>query len=446
MLKQKEIQLKDKLKNIIKEIGHMNDVKQGIGKEFLSRNLYAHRAINIFTGKEPLDNLTDSEDDIRFLFLFVLVLNIVLKEKGVDISIDIHEFFTAVEIRDWTNYKEELEPESIFPLVFEDMQEIYPGYWQGKLTAQQLNKLSAANILIWNPNSQRGYKVTKKGVRINVFPKKVNQIKERILSGKQFPDDLKFNILKGIGNEPVYDPKKRTLTIYEECEVDTWDGQNRKEANSKAVSENPNLNFVWPIKITYMSEIETHEAMVQIDKQTPINKEVIVFKDTSKDENLTVDKIMDMNGELRNVTMDTVDYVKNNRGLVTKQILAQAISEHYEDQIRTSMDRSEVAEWIVSFTDFLMGHKDYRNEFLIKPYETKKHSYINNMYMFYGYIALSKKLQGNKEWKELLNQKIKSIDFSKENTMWREIGLINENNINKTTKKKLYSLFIEEVN
>jgi hypothetical protein len=155
---------------------------------------------------------------------------------------------------------------------------------------------------------------------------------------------------------------------------------------------------------------------------------------------------MDMNGELRNVTMDTVDYVKNNRGLVTKQILAQAISEHYEDQIRTSMDRSEVAEWIVSFTDFLMGHKDYRNEFLIKPYETKKHSYINNMYMFYGYIALSKKLQGNKEWKELLNQKIKSIDFSKENTMWREIGLINENNINKTTKKKLYSLFIEEVN
>jgi predicted glycosyltransferase len=182
--------------------------------------------------------------------------------------------------------------------------------------------------------------------------------------------------------------------------------------------------------------------MVQIDKQTKMSKEVLAQKDPSKNENLTVDKIMDLRGELWKVTMESGEYVKDNRGLVTKFILSQAIKDNYEGKIETSYDRSDTAEWINNFIDYLMAH--YRDEFLIRPYEIKKNSYINNLYMFYGFIALSKKLQGNKDWKESLKQKINSIDFNKTNGLWRDIGLVGEKNINKTTKNKLYNLFIEE--
>jgi hypothetical protein len=309
------------------------------------------------------------------------------------------------------------------------------------MSAQTIEKLNAANILFWNPNTQRGFKVTRTGLRVNVNANKVKEIAERVLDGKQFADDLKFNIVKTGEDKVVYNSKKRTLTIYEGSIINTFDGQHRKEAIVSALSKNPNLISSWPVKITNFSEVRTHDFMVQINKQTPIDEEIVSSRDYSKNENLVVDKIMDSKGELSSVTSETIDYIKTNRGLVSKSILSEAIADNYEGKLEIGMDRDNVADWIVEFTNYLMGY--YRDEFIIKPYEIKKSSYINNINMFYGYIALSAKLRDNVEWKEMLKQKIDSIDFSINNPLWREIGLIGEKQINKTTKNKLYDLFRE---
>jgi hypothetical protein len=439
MIKNREEQLKNKIKNIIKEVGYDHSIKDSIIDEFKSRNLDSLRAAWVFSENLDLNTLTDSEDDDRFLFLFSFALNKALKEKNMDIMNDYQSYFTTVEISEWENYREEKESEAIFPYNLKDVQEIVPGkQWQTKLTIQQFNELY--NVLLWNPNSQRGFKVTKKAIRINEDPKKVKEIAESILAGTYYADHIKINIVKD-ENKPIYNPKTRILTLREGTILNIWDGQHRKSASALVLSENPDIDFTWPIDITNLSEIETHDAMVQINKQTPIKEEVIVPKDYSKNENLVLDKIMDSRGDLASVTKDTDAFVKSNRGLTTKVILAEAIGDNYQDQLDSAMKRDEIASWIVEFTNYLMGV--YSEEFIANPYEIKQTSYINNINMFYGYIALSAALKDNKKWKEILKKKMDSIDFSIENPMWRDLGIIKENKIGKPTKNKLYKLFME---
>ena len=438
MLKDKERQLKNKLRGILHEVGYMNDTKQFVMDEFKSRNLSSLRAAWVFSENLDLDTLTDNEGDIQFLYLFSFALNKALKEKDINILNDYQSYFTSVEISEWENYKEEKESEDIFPYNLKDVQEIVPGQqWQTKLTIQQFNELY--NVLLWNPNSQRGFKVTKKAIRINENPLKVKEIAENILAGTYYPDHIKINVVKD-ENKPIYNPKTRMLTLREGTKLNIWDGQHRKSASALVLVENPDIDFTWPIDITNLSEIETHNAMVQINKQSPIKLDVISTKDYSKNENLVLDKIMDSRGDLASATKDTDAFVKSDRALTTKPILAEAIKDNY-DNLDSAMQRDEVAKWIVEFTNYLMGV--YSDEFIVNPYEVKKTSYINNLNMFYGYITLSAILKDNKNWKEILKQKINSIDFSVDNPMWREIGIIKENKIGKPTKNKLYKLFME---
>jgi hypothetical protein len=439
MTKDQEQKLKLKLKNIIVEFGYDNSIKQNVMDEFKSRNLSSLRAAWVFSENLDIDTLSDAEEDIQFLFLFSLALNKVLKEKDINTLEDYKSYFTKVEVDQWEKYSEEKELNNIFPLTFSNVTEIFPGYWQTTITAQELERLNKANVLIYNPNTQRGYKVTKNRIGIDVDAKKVAQISERMLSGEQFPDDLKFNVLRTGEEKIIYNPKNKILTIVEGI-VNIFDGMHRKSGNSLALSKNPDIQFIWPIKITNFTEIKAHDFMTQINFQTPINIDVLSTKDYSKNENLVLDKLIDSKGDLANVTKDTDAFVKNNRGLVTKSILAEAIKDNFTN-LDSAMKRDEIASWIVEFTNYLMGV--YAEEFIVSPYEIKKTSYINNINMFYGYIALSAKLKDNKNWKEILKNKINSIDFSIDNPMWREIGIIKENKIGKPTKKKLYEFFKE---
>ena len=93
MLTDKEQQLKRKLKNIIKEFGHMNDTKQFVMDKFKSRNLTSLRSAWVFTENLDLDTLTNSEEDTQFLFLFSMFLNKALKEKEIHSLMNEYEVF-----------------------------------------------------------------------------------------------------------------------------------------------------------------------------------------------------------------------------------------------------------------------------------------------------------------------------------------------------------------
>ncbi len=307
-----------------------------------------------------------------------------------------------------------------------------------------MDMLNAENVYIYNFNTQRDPKITKDGVRINTNTKKIIEIAKNMLHGKQFPSQLKLNILHTGDESYDYNSKTKVLTINKGSIINIIDGQHRKEANTIAVSQNPNIDFMWSVLITNYSEIKAHDLMVEINKQTPIRKEFLDPKDYSKNENKIVSNIMDSKGELSKVLVDTEGQLKNNIGLTKKIIIADAIIENYRGKITNNLDVRNIGRWIVEFTDYLMG--SYTEEFIINPYSIKETSMINNKNMFFGYIALSAKLMNNKNWEDILTKKMESIDFSKDNPLWREIGIIQSNkDANKAQRNKLYNLFTEGV-
>lgn len=157
-------------------------------------------------------------------------------------------------------------------------------------------------------------------------------------------------------------------------------------------------------------------------------------------ENMVVELIANESlSELAKVMKDDDSYIKYNRGLTKKSIIAKAVKENYEKQLKTSINIRNVADWIIEFTDYLMGTHSY--EFIENPYKVKEESVINDKNMFYAYIALSAKLQNEKNWRALLKEKMGSIDFSKKNPLWENIGLLDCKDAAKTLREKLYNLF-----
>jgi hypothetical protein len=450
MLKDKENQLKQRLSNIISNMITMQDkdtniIKAKIADEFKARNMSPLRATWLLSENLDINTLSETDDDLLFMFLFTVGLSKGLAEVTEDIKLDVQEYFTQSEYKAWIDFKATDERESIYPIVLKDVQQIAERIWQTTMTAQDLNRLDADNLLIYNFKTQRNPKITAAGEKINMDKDKVQQIKERMLNGEQYPDHIKLNILRSIGDASVvqYNERNQTLVINEGAVINIFDGYHRKTANALAVELNPEILFKWGITITNLSEKQAHDYMVQIDKQKKIKTEYIQQMDYTKAENLVIDAILDDKfSELAKVMKDDDAYIRKNKGLTKKSIVATAIKEIYDDMLGTSYNLRNIAKWIIEVTDYLMGL--YDQEFIVSPYEVRKTSYINHKNMFVGYIALTKSLYGKKDWKEKLKQKIASIDFNKGNSMWRDLGLVNEIDPNKTLRKKLYQLFGED--
>lgn len=440
MLKEKQNLLKEKLNNIFDKIGHLDEVKQEIGKEFISRNLSPYRAMNVWMRNEPLETISDSDNDIKFLFLFSLALENALAKFNIEhIYLNTKEYFTNVEYNQWKNYKEEEIKDNVYPIVFENVQQLSERIWQTTITAQQLAELDADNLLLYNFKTQRAPKITVSGIKIDFDKNKTFEIRDRILNGEQFPDHIKLNILNNFQEKIHYDPKKQVLTIGEGSIINIFDGYHRKVANSLVIEENPEIDFTWGLIITNLSETAAKDYMIQIDKQKHIKREQIKTWDLNKKENLVVKVISDDKiSKLAKVMKDQELEIKHERGLVTKNIIAEAIAENYH--LDETTDIRAIGNWIVEFTDYLFSL--YPKEFITNPYVITKQSVINYKNMFYAYIALSAKLKDNPNWKEIVSDKMQSIDFDKENQLWKDIGLVT-NRANKVLRNKLYELITE---
>ncbi len=437
MLKEKEQQLKKRLKKILLDVGHIKDVKQKIGKEFRLRNIPAHRAMNVFINPDYLFTLNSSEKDIRFLFLFTMALNNIVNSK-----IDLREYFTKVEYKQWINYEKEEKADSIFPIVFENTQQLADKVWQTTISAQRLATLDTSNVFLYNFKTQRRPKITVSGIKIDFDKRKAFEIRNNMLEGNQYPDHIKINILNDFREKISYNDRTQKLIVGEGSTINIFDGHHRKVANSLAVEKNPKINFTWGLIITNLSETAAKDYMVQIDKQKPIKRKQIEAWDFSKKENLVVSVIADDKiSKLSKVMKDQDSEVKLNMGLTTRNVIARAVKENYK--IDNTTDIRGLGNWIVEFIDYLMML--YPTEFITDPYKIKEESMINDKNIFYGYIALSAKLKNNPMWKELTKQKMQRINFSKHNQVWRKIGVLNKNDINKASRKKLYSYFVEEV-
>jgi len=443
MLKTNEILLKQRLSEIMANIGmekYVDDVKEDVSHEFASRNLNSMRAIFAVSGNLDLRTLTDSEEDLRFLFLLTYALNNALKGRD-NVTLDVKEYFYQTEIDKWTDYRVEKQEASIFPIRFEGAEQLRENVWGVYLTAKQVHELKISNILLYNFKTQRNPKITAAGHFINVDSKKVMDIKEKLLTGDQFPNPLVWNIENNGQSSISY--VKGSLVVHDGSVINIIDGFHRIVANSLAMEENPKLKFKWQITICFLTENGAVDFIDQQNKQKPMKKEYASQMDYSKAENMVVSVIADDRLSLLNTVManDNKDII-NQRALTKKIIIATSVKECYNDYLTTRANIRPIGEWIVEFTDYLIGL--YPEEFLNNPYEIKKESMINHKNMFAGYIALSASLWKQPDWKKKVESKMHQLDFNNTNPLWRRVGIVGTKDANKSTRDKLYNVFQAE--
>lgn len=444
MLNQSNANLINILNQMINKYGTNRQVKEYLKSKFIDKNLLSSYPVKILSKRlelETLDIKNDKELFVLYVFTEGLQEALKLKDRNDELigleeeinKLDVKDYFTASEQQYFSQHSYTAEKEEGYPYIFTNMLKVSDNHYTGIISAQELALIDRANDIIYNFNTQRNAKIDMFGIkRINVNAKKIQEISDNLLSGKQFADEIKINILRNGDDEIEFSSTDGIIGELKVIsgEMNIFDGFHRKTANQLAIIRNPELQFNWKLTITNFTEQKAQDFMVQINKQTPIKKEYINTLDKSKIENLVVDLIID------NPLFELSDKIKNTEqelkydGYTKKSLLATAIADNYSDLLTNKSMAKSVADWIVDFLNHI-------SQFL------SKNDFSTNRYMFMSYIGMSRKLYKVNNWVQRVSHIFSSYDFSRDNQDNIYISNLT-NNLNKSAKNKLYNLFIGE--
>ena len=454
MLKEKSVVLIQELNILIQRYASNDKVRKIIVDEFTERNMKGSLAISILNEKRELSTLNiDEGKDLILLFVFTkgMFKAMTYKENENDstlgeisegLKITPENYFNKIEIENMSDYKEDKKTNTKQQHVFHNMIQVADGYWKGIVSAQQLATIEDANDIIYSFKTQRDPHIDIYGMkRIRLDTNKVEKIANRLLSGTQFSDEIKLNLLHDGEDQISYD-KNGNLTIIS-GNLNIFDGYHRMTASSIFVTKSKEesgsddfKDFNWGLVITNFSEKKTQEFMVQINEQKPMKQEHIKALDTSKLGNIVSEVIRDI---------DTSEFAQNIReseaelkfsGMVRKSLLSQSIEECYKTRLTNRLQAKPIAKHIAQVMDYIIGLNI--DAFIVNP--DHDHSYIAHRNMFAGYVALSEKLYDVNGWEDILEEVMDKIDFSTENLFWKNIGLL-ETDMKKSTRNNLYKFF-----
>jgi len=453
MLKEKSVDLIQELDTLIQKYASNDKVRNIIVNEFTKRNMKGSLAISILNEKRELSTLNiDEGKDLILLFVFNKGMFSALTHKEDDESQPLGEiseglkitpenYFNPIEIENMNDYKEDKKSDAKRQYVFHNMIQVAEGYWKGIVSAKQLATIDEGNDIIYSFKTQRDPHIDIYGMkRIQLDKNKVEKIANRLLSGTQFSDEIKLNLLHDGEDQISYNDKNGDLTIIS-GNLNIFDGYHRMTASSIFVTKSEKaISFNWGLVITNFSEKKTQEFMVQINEQKPMRQEHIKALDTSKLGNIVSDAIRDI---------DTSEFAQNIKdssaelkfsGLVRKSLLATSIEECYKDKLTNRLQAKPIARHIAQVMDYIIGLN--LEAFIVNPDPT--HSYIAHSNMFAGYVALSERLYDVNGWEDILEEVIDRIDFNVENVFWKDIGLL-ETDMKKSTRNNLYKFFYKLV-
>jgi len=448
MLKDESDQLILNLNILIKRYAGNDKIRNIIMDEFNSRNMKASIAVSILTERKLLSTIDISiKHELILLFVFTSGMFKALTHKELGDkdplgeasewnSIVLEDYFTPIEVENLSDYKKEKKEGKKEEVVFHNMVQVSENQWVGVISAKYLAELDADNEFIYNFKTQRDPIIDVLGMkRIRLDKTKVGQITERLLSGEQFPDAIGINILHD-GTDEIKFEKNGDLTVFS-GQKNIFDGMHRKVSTSLALDINGDLEFNWIIMVTNYNEIKAQRAMVQINKQKPMRPEHVKILDTTKLGNVVIDVIKDSNFEFSTQIRDSDDELKHS-GMAKKATLAISVEEVFKDRLQNRLQAKPIAKHIAEVVDYIMGLNV--EEFIIHPEETKKVSYINHKNMFAGYVALSAKLYGDKDWEDKIEQALDKVDFGVENPFWKDCGIL-DHDMKKASRNNLYKFF-----
>lgn len=384
---------------------------------------------------DPESELPDIEDT-RILCLFTQQAYSKLEEEYINPNL----YFTENEIKKSLQYSAKLqfEDEIEFPLVLHNVTMFDSDVYHLPLPIESLAKLSRSRKLNYNFEIQRESVIRKHRGEIikeaKLIMSNVVEIKDNIKNNKQEITDLVINAAvrtSDEGDELIYDPIERTLTITYGTRLDIVDGYHRSKASELAVNEMPDIKFTWGCWITNFTDDRAANYQGQLAKSTPIAKERQEYLSSSRNSDLVI-KELRSNSELKDRISDTNRVRTIAKEVVSYRVLKDAIEEQFS--LKTKKDVYDLSDYLKEFFNYLLG--DFEDDFINNPEESRKHSILNTNNLFYGYICLARRMyEGNINARNI-GKILSDVDFSKSNPMWsKELGILDEEGNFVDTKK-----------
>lgn len=419
------------LNSIAKNKNQVNAIK----KNLLEKHVLEGVTANIIKNPSSINEI-----DARLL---CLLTQGVYEELQIE-ELNPEDHFTKSEIKDSTQYTTLLEVKnnhSLLPITLDEV--VYTKNRDTYLTTMHvsmINDLLQSGDLFYNFETQREASFKRHKGEIVRTPKinkrAVKSIAEHLLNGTLIQTIIVLNAAPGTSDEDeelVHNEKKGVVEITPGTRLDVLDGFHRIQGIAQALAKNPDLDFWFPVMLTNFSTLEAQKYIGQIAMATPISK--------AKAKSLTKDRLSDEvvhhlrnYSELKGRISDSERVHHTANEIVSINNLSDSIDQLFK--LERKIDAIKVGEYLTKFFDLLFGI--YADEFVYEVKETSKDSLINANIMFVGYISLAAKLY--KENTELntstINNIIKNIDFSKDNPIWSNIGLIDNGKINTTKKTK----------
>lgn len=417
----------------------VNDIKQHLSDKYdiLSGNVQSW----INDPAKELPNL-----DVRLLCLFA---EQIYQKTGIE-DLNIENYFTEHEIKKARQYsgKLEIEDELEFPISFSPVIMIDRDKFSFVIDLKTLAKLSAAQKLHYNFDIQREAKRVKRGNQIfkeaKLAMENVMEIKENLHKNNQEVTSIVLNAAvrtADSGSELSYNDRTMTLTINKGTRLDIVDGYHRTKATELAINENPNLDGKFLITMLNYTDDNAAKYQSQLAKATPISKQRQQYLEGSRNSDLVAKELM-KKSDLNDKVSDINQIHSINNELVTYNVLADSIDKYFK--LERMADVYDTSDYLIKYFNILLG--SFPEEFLDNPNEIRKVSLINENNMFVGYILLASRMMNDNIDASQVRKYIKEIDFSRNNPMWKEIGVLNsEGKMNTEKTRTAIEKFFSEI-
>ena len=426
------------IKPTLKVKRRRNDVRE-IKKYLLEKHSIFEGSVQAWINNP----LTLREVDTRLLFLFAEQIFL----KTGDMSINPEDYFTEAEIKTSRQYSGlmYIEDEVKFPIKFNNALEVSRDSWIVMMDVKTLVGLLKSRKLHWNPESQREatYKVVNGEIieTATFYMHNVYEMVQLLKENKLEQTQLILNCSLGTSNgdeEVSYNRELGELLIHDGTKIDIVDGAHRIKAVELALAEKDIdfkfevklLNFTVPRAASYLAQISKGEKMSE-------TKRKVMSKETEAD--IVASDLMEKS-VLRDRVSKKEKLTKSRKELVTYNNLVNSIDKNFD--LSKKVFVYDTTDYLMEFFEALFSY--YENEFTIEYDKYKKTSLINDNNMISGFLLLAKKMKQNNIEARHVNKYIRNIDFSRSNSMWKELGILDENkNLTKNAKQNIEKFFEE---
>lgn len=253
MLKSRE-KLNERIMLLISRLEERRPLYEELNEKY---NIPISLTADICTNREDISGVNDF---IAFALLDGLSSN------------EVNKYFTEEEIKVFSKQKLEHE-EFELPLIFQNMTQIAPDQWIGKITARELMRLKNAQVIKYNENTQRTMRRIIHGenryYRIALNNKSVEEIKESLENGSYIPDDITLN-MPIESTEFSFNGDK--IIITELDKLDILDGYHRYIAISRLITSNKNFDYPMELRLVTFSEEKAKQFIYQKDQKTKMRQ------------------------------------------------------------------------------------------------------------------------------------------------------------------------------